>query len=41
MKDELFRITVFMIFNEKLPWLKYNKPNLPREELEKINKHAS
>ncbi|GAA48685.1 microtubule-associated protein 2 [Clonorchis sinensis] len=29
------------IFREQLPWLKYNKPNLPPEERARINKHRS
>ncbi|KER23163.1 hypothetical protein T265_08895 [Opisthorchis viverrini] len=29
------------IFREQLPWLKYNKPNLPPEERARINKQRS
>ncbi|VDD75387.1 unnamed protein product [Mesocestoides corti] len=32
---------LFQIFDEKLPWLKYNKPNLPPEERAKINKQST
>ncbi|VDO70646.1 unnamed protein product [Schistosoma margrebowiei] len=29
------------IFNEHLPWLKYNKPNLPDSEKDRINKRSN
>ncbi|CAH8297019.1 unnamed protein product, partial [Schistosoma turkestanicum] len=29
------------IFNEHLPWLKYNKPNLSASEKDRINKRST
>uniref|UniRef100_A0A0R3TWQ0 Microtubule-associated protein n=1 Tax=Rodentolepis nana TaxID=102285 RepID=A0A0R3TWQ0_RODNA len=36
----LLAFFALQIVNERLPWLKYNKPNLPPEEIAKINKHT-